>query len=136
MFVTAGGVRATTTPIDYVALVLLLIVVITGVAPTIFVNLIGEGYDYRTTVALWFRGLFGGNPEVSSMVGAPLIYRIHATAAWAIWIVWPFSRLVHAWSLPVWYLWRPYIVYRDRVATVPHEPGTSGRRWRSIGSRY
>ncbi|WP_227462712.1 MULTISPECIES: respiratory nitrate reductase subunit gamma [Nocardia] len=129
-------VRATTTPVDYVALILLLIVVITGVAPTIFVNLIGEGYDYRTTVALWFRGLFGGNPEVSSMVGAPLIYRIHATAAWAIWIVWPFSRLVHAWSLPVWYLWRPYIVYRDRIATVPHEPGTSGRRWRSIGSRY
>ncbi|PSR57617.1 respiratory nitrate reductase subunit gamma, partial [Nocardia nova] len=38
---------------------------------------------------MWFRGLFGGNPEVSSMVGAPLIYQIHATAAWAIWIVWP-----------------------------------------------
>lgn len=44
-------VRATTSPVDYVALVLLLIVIVTGVIPTIFVNLFGHGYDYRTTVA-------------------------------------------------------------------------------------
>lgn len=50
--------------------------------------------------------------------------------------VWPFTRLVHAWNIPLWYLWRPYIVYRGRVATHPTEPGTSGRRWRRIGARY
>jgi nitrate reductase gamma subunit len=30
--------------------------------------------------------------------------------------VWPFSRLVHAWSFPILYLVRPYIVYRRRPA--------------------
>ena len=55
-------VRATTTPIDYVTLILLLVVILTGIAPTIFVNLFGHGYDYRTTVAPWFRGLFASRP--------------------------------------------------------------------------
>ena len=44
--------------------------------------------------------------------------------------------LVHAWSAPLWYLWRPYIVYRSRKAVPPAEPGTSGRRWRKIGVPY
>ena len=30
--------------------------------------------------------------------------------------VWPFTRLVHAFSAPVGYLTRPYIVYRSRAA--------------------
>ena len=129
-------VRATTTAVDWVALILLLIIILTGIAPTIFVNLFGHGYDYRTTVAPWFRGLFSGQPDVTAMTTAPIIYQVHAAAAWAIWAVWPFSRLVHAWSYPLWYLWRPYIVYRSRRAAQPAEPGTGGRRWRKIGVPY
>src|SRR6185437_9904771 len=41
-------VRATTARIDYITLVLLLIIILTGIAPTIAVNLLGHGYDYRT----------------------------------------------------------------------------------------
>ena len=129
-------VRATTSPVDYVALILLLLVILTGIAPTIGVNLLGHGYNYRTTVAPWFRGLFAGSPDVTAIAHAPLIYQIHVTAAWLIWAVWPFSRLVHAWSYPLWYLWRPYIVYRSRRAVPPAEPGTGGRRWRKIGVPY
>ena len=55
-------VRATTAPVDYVALILLLVIILTGIAPTV-VNLFGRGYDYRTTVAPWFRGLFTGHPR-------------------------------------------------------------------------
>jgi nitrate reductase gamma subunit len=64
------------------------------------------------------------------------VYQVHAASAWLIWAVWPFTRLVHAWSAPLWYLWRPYIVYRSRVATAPAEPGTGGRKWRKIGVPY
>jgi hypothetical protein len=39
-------------------------------------------------------------------------------------------------ELPLWYLWRPFILYRSRVPDHPTEPGTSGRRWRRIGVRY
>jgi len=87
-------------------------------------------------VAPWFRGLFSGSPDVTAIANAPVVYQVHAASAWLIWALWPFSRLVHAWSAPVWYLWRPYVVYRSRVATRPAEPGTSGRRWRRIGVPY
>ncbi|HEX5349259.1 MAG TPA: respiratory nitrate reductase subunit gamma [Pseudonocardiaceae bacterium] len=129
-------VRATTSPVDWVALVLLAIVIVLGIIPTMGINLLGTGYDYRMSVALWFRGLFVGNPDVAAIAHAPLIYQVHATAAWAILAIWPFTRLVHAWSYPLWYLWRPFIIYRNRIPTNPTEPGTSGRRWRRIGVRY
>ncbi len=128
-------VRATTDPIDYVALVLLLVIILTGIAPTL-VNLVGSGYDYRTTVGPWFRGLFTFHPEVATVATAPILYQVHAISAWVIWAVWPFSRLVHAWSYPLWYLWRPYVVYRSRKASPPTEPGTGGRKWRKIGTPY
>ena len=129
-------VRATTTAVDYVALILLLAIIITGIIPTIGINLFGHGYDYRTTVAPWFRGLFSGNPQVTTIANAPVVYQVHAASAWLIWALWPFSRLVHAWSYPLWYLWRPYIVFRSRRAVPPPEPGTGGRKWRRISAPY
>ena len=33
------------------------------------------------------------------------------------WAAFPFSRLVHAWSIPLQYLGRPYILYRRRYST-------------------
>jgi nitrate reductase gamma subunit len=119
-----------------VTLVLLLVIILTGIAPTVLINVFGHGYDYRTTVAPWFRGLFSLNPDTSAIAHAPFIYQLHATAAWVIWGLWPFSRLVHAWSYPVWYLWRPYVVFRSRVPAPPAEPGTGGRKWRKIGAPY
>src|SRR5262249_20124853 len=129
-------VRATTSPVDYVALILLLIIILTGIVPTLFVNLLGHGYDYRTTVAPWFRGLFSGSPDVSAISNAPVVYQVHAASAWLIWAVWPFSPLAPAGSRPLWSLWRPYAVFRTRAAVHPAEPGTSGRRWRKIGVPY
>jgi hypothetical protein len=38
---------------------------------------------------------------------------LHAVAAWVIWAV-AVHALVHALELPLWYLWRPYVVYRGR----------------------
>ncbi len=34
--------------------------------------------------------------------------------ALALFALWPFTRLVHAFSVPIAYLFRPYIVYRSR----------------------
>jgi nitrate reductase gamma subunit len=87
-------------------------------------------------VSPWFRGLFIGHPDVAAVTTAPLIYQVHAISAWMIWMVWPFTRLVHAWSYPLWYLWRPYVVYRSKEPRRLNEPGTGGRRWRRIGVRF
>ncbi len=129
-------VRATTSAVDYLALILLGIISVLGIYLTLGVQQFGGGYDYRNTVSPWFRSLFAGSPDHRAIGAAPIMYQVHATAAWMIFAVWPFSRLVHAWSIPLWYLWRPYVVYRDRRAAPPPEPGTGGRKWRKIGVPY
>lgn len=114
---TVRRVAGTTTPVDAVTFALLAVVMILGMMETVGTNSLGGGYDYRSSVSVWFRGIFALNPQPALMVTAPLAYRLHALTAFLLFALWPFSRLVHAWSLPLQYLWRPYIVYRSRGGT-------------------
>lgn len=113
-------VRRTTTGTDRTTYLLLALVIASGMWATIGVNLIGGDYDYRETVGPWFRGLFMFNPDPALMSGAPLIYQLHALAAMLLYALWPFSRLVHAWSAPLAYLRRSPILYRPQ----PEEAAT------------
>lgn len=113
---TDRRVRATTTPTDRLTYLLLGVMLVTGMYATVGENLLGGGYDYRETVAPWFRGLFTLDPDTSLIAGAPLVYRVHAAGAWLLFALWPFSRLVHAWSVPLGYLGRSQILYRSRRA--------------------
>jgi len=109
-------VRRTTTYVDAATYVLLIVIITLGLIDTIWFNTIKGGYDYRHTVALWFRGIFLLDPRPDLMITAPLVYQLHAASAWLLFALWPFSRLVHAWSVPFQYLGRPYILYRSRYA--------------------
>jgi nitrate reductase gamma subunit len=109
-------VRRTTSPTDVAVYVLLAVVIGLGIGETLVYSAFGPGYDYRSTVAIWFRGLFVLDPRPAVMASAPLVYQVHAVSAWLLYALWPFSRLVHAWSLPIQYLGRPYILYRSRYA--------------------
>ncbi len=106
----------TTTYVDVATYVLLIVIITLGLIDTIWFNTIQGGYDYRHTVAAWFRGIFLLDPRPDLMLTAPLVYQLHAASAWLLFALWPFSRLVHAWSLPFQYLGRPYILYRSRYA--------------------
>ena len=107
-------VRRTTSRVDVATYVLLALVIGLGMVETIGYNALGGGYDYRSTVGVWFRGLLYLSPHPELMSGAPLVYQLHSAAAWLLFALWPFSRLVHAWSLPWQYIGRPYILYRRR----------------------
>ena len=109
-------VRRTTSPTDVAVYVLLAIVIGLGVGETLVFNAFGPGYDYRSSVAIWFRGLFVLDPRPGLMASVLVVYQVHALSAWLLFALWPFSRLVHAWSLPIQYLGRPYILYRRRYA--------------------
>jgi len=109
-------VRHTTSATDVAVYVLLAIVIGLGIGETLVVNAFGPGYDYRSSVAIWFRGLFVLDPRPDLMASVPVVYQMHAASAWLLYALWPFSRLVHAWSLPLQYLGRPYILYRSRYA--------------------
>lgn len=117
-------IRATTLPSDLIVFVLLGTLIVLGDIQTMGYNLFGSGYDYRLTVAPWFRTLFY-DPHPSLMADTPVAYQLHAALPWLLYAVWPFSRLVHAWSYPVQYFGRPYILYRRRHP-VAHRAGAAG----------
>jgi nitrate reductase gamma subunit len=114
-------VTVTTSYVDLLVYALLFFVIALGMIDTVFQNAAasGDGYNYRHTVAIWFRGVFAFQDRASLMASVPLVYQLHVLSAWAIFALWPFSRLVHAWSIPVQYLGRPYILYRRRFQASP-----------------
>jgi nitrate reductase gamma subunit len=112
--ITSTRVRVTTSRMDVAVYLLLGLVIGLGIAETIGRNTLGGGYDYRATVAVWFRSIIFLHPDPDAMVGVPVVYQLHATAAWLLFLIWPFTRLVHAWSIPFQYLGRPFILYRRR----------------------
>ena len=120
-------VRVTTTRWDWVAEGLLAVVIGLGMWATIAKNVVGGTYNYRETIAPWFRGIFTLNPDVSLVAGAPVLYQAHVVAAWLLLMVWSFTRLVHAWSVPVGYLVRSPILYRSRAAARSSDVIPNGR---------
>ncbi|PBC60350.1 respiratory nitrate reductase subunit gamma [Streptomyces sp. Tue6028] len=74
----------------------------------------GDGYNYRETIAPWARSLFTLRPRTELMEGVPVLYQVHAVIGMALIALVPYTRLVHMFSAPVQYLFRPYVVYRSR----------------------
>jgi respiratory nitrate reductase gamma subunit len=115
---TSDRVRRTTTRSDLLTYLLLTVLIVLGCWMTFGFNLATKSpYNYRDTVGVWWRSLFYLNPDVGAATEAPLIYQLHAIIAWGFWAAFPFSRLVHAWSIPLQYLGRPYILYRRRYSS-------------------
>ena len=55
-----------------------------------------------------------GDRTSAPLANAAFIFQAHALTAWLLLAIWPFTRLVHAWSVPVSYLGRAPILYRSR----------------------
>ena len=135
-----GRIRRVTTISDKILYAALAAMVLLGMSGTVVVNLLGAGYDYRDTIAVWFRGVLLFQPHPELMIGAPLVFQLHALGGFLFLALWPFTRLVHVWSAPIAYLWRPYVIYRTRRGPAPapqaspaavrdaaHRPVSSGR---------
>jgi nitrate reductase gamma subunit len=110
---TVGPVFSATTVMDKVMYLFLGAVILLGLWNTIASNILGH-FDYRESVSVWFRGIFRFNLAPELMADAPLGFQLHALVAFALFALWPFTRLVHVFSAPLGYLTRPYIVYRSR----------------------
>ena len=109
-----GPVFSATTRNDKAMYVLLAATIVAGLSTTVLGNLLGHPYDYRLTIAPYFRSIFYLHPDVNLITAAPIGFQIHVMLAWALFAAWPFTRLVHVFSAPVGYLTRPYVVYRSR----------------------
>ena len=115
---TSGPVFSATTHNDKLMYLVLVLAILTGLGMTVYFagTEIAGGHtqDYRETVSPWFRSIWVLTPDVAAMASADGPYKLHTLVGLALFSLFPFTRLVHAFSAPVGYLFRPYIIYRTR----------------------
>ncbi len=99
---------------DKFIVVLLFLIIGFGIYNTLFYNLYFGHFDYRSTISPWFRSLFIFSPDPGLMVNIPITYKIHVLLAFLTFGIWPFTRLIHIWSIPIAYIKRSHILYRRR----------------------
>lgn len=118
-----GAVRRVTkvtTRMDVVMYVFLAGSILFGTIAVIQFQVIGQfqapatEYNYRETVSPWIRSIIVFQPNAALMVGVPLAFKLHVLTSTGLFLIWPYTRLVHVLSVPVGYLFRPYVVYRSR----------------------
>ncbi len=123
-----GRVRATTTRSDLVLYPVLAGAIVLGILATVWGTAV-DRYAYRDTVSPWFRGIFALDPHASLMAHASFLFQAHAVSAWLLLAIWPLTRLVHVWSVPLAYVGRAPILYRSRLARTPRlSPSRRARR--------
>ncbi|MDP7724999.1 respiratory nitrate reductase subunit gamma [Mycobacterium sp. TY814] len=127
---TRAAVSLATTRNDKLMYLVLVCALVAGLSCTLMgLTHFGELHDYRQRVSIWFRSIWLLDPRGDLMVQAAAYYQIHVLIALLLFALWPFTRLVHAFSAPIGYLFRPYIVYRSRDTAEKHQlVGAAPRR--------
>ena len=124
-------IRATSGFGDNAVIVLLWIQLVLGLAtiPLSLGHL--DGREMLTFMA-WAQGIFAFDAKAASYIAdAHPVFKLHLFLGLTIFLVFPFTRLVHMLSAPVRYIWRPgYQVVRSRqtVARRPFRPKSSRRQ--------
>jgi len=129
---TTGPVFMATTKNDKTMYVVLVAAIVAGLSTTLLGSgVVGAEHNYRETVSPWFRSIFVLQPDADAMSAAPFAFQLHTVIGMVLFALWPFTRLVHAFSAPIAYLFRPYIVYRSRDTGTPRP---ARRGWERTGS--
>src|SRR5665811_1918785 len=104
----------TTSSFGDIAILLLLYAQLTLGLATISVSLEHLDGHVMVTFMTWAQGILRLQPGVSALIAdVPLIFKVHLALGMTIFLLFPFTRLVHVWSAPIWYLgWRGYQVVR------------------------
>ena len=104
--IASPRVRAVTSWMDVVVLLVLLTQVLLGVYVAIFYRW-GSSW-YATSAVPYLRSLFLLQPDLTMIAPLPLAVKAHIVNAFVFLAILPFSRLVHMLVVPIQYLWRPY----------------------------
>lgn len=97
-------IRATSSFGDTAILVLLLVQLCLGLA-TIPLSLQHSDGSQMVKLMYWAQGIFMFQPDAADYVAdAHWIFKAHLTVGLTILLVFPFTRLVHMLSAPIWYL--------------------------------
>lgn len=99
-------VRAVTSTMDWVLLLLLLVQVGTGIWIALGYRWGSEWYVH--TAVPWMHSLITLDPDIAYVVSLPAVVKTHALLGFVLIALFPFTRLVHVVTVPVTYLWRSY----------------------------
>ncbi|MCH4009244.1 respiratory nitrate reductase subunit gamma [Companilactobacillus sp.] len=108
-------VFATSSFSDLVVDLSFLIVIVLGLSASL-----GDGiffnphFNYRLNLSVWARQLFYFRPDFHLMQQVPLTFKFHVICGLLIFGFFPYTRLVHALTLPWQYLFRSPEVYRRK----------------------
>lgn len=111
---TDARIRKTSSPMDLVILGVLWVQLVLGLA-TIPASIAHSDGGTMLALADWAQRIVtfrAGAAEAVTDVG--LVYKLHLVLGMVMVLLFPFSRLVHIWSAPIWYLGRRYQVVRTR----------------------
>ncbi len=72
--------------------------------------------DASVMIALaeWAQSIIYLRPEPALLANVNTVFKIHMFFGMTIFLVFPFTRLVHVWSAPFSYAWRPYQIVRTK----------------------
>ncbi len=112
---TDPRIRQTSTRMDLAILGILWVQLTLGLLTLPFSIAHSDG-SAMLVLAHWAQGILTLQPvDVAALQTLDWPYLVHLVLGMTIFLVFPFSRLVHIWSAPVWYLGRPgYQVVRTR----------------------
>jgi len=81
------------------------------------------------TLATYLQGIATFRPDAAPLVGIEWHFLVHMVLGMTIFLLFPFSRLVHVWSgfATVAYFFRPYQVVRSRRLNVPADQNEARR---------
>ena len=126
---TSAKLQKVTTNLDLTLLVLLGFQVLTGIGIALQLRWGAAWATGTTTPYLW--SLLTLRPELGYVTELPGLVQVHIVGAWVIAAVLPFTRLVHVFSLPFSYIFRPHqrvIWTRPRPAPVNIAASPDSRR--------
>ncbi|HVC50088.1 MAG TPA: respiratory nitrate reductase subunit gamma [Burkholderiales bacterium] len=113
---TEPRIRATSKPMDIIILVWILVTLLLGLTTILFSAQHPDGSE-MLLLANWAQHIATFRPGAAVfLVAVPLIYKIHLFFGMTLFLLFPFSRLVHVWSgfAALGYLTRNYQIVRQR----------------------
>lgn len=108
-------VRATSSTMDITLLFLILAQLVLGLI-SIFVSFGHLDGAEMLKLMAWAQNLvlLNGTVAAASVMDVHIIFKLHIVLGMTLFLVFPFSRLVHVWSVPVKYFTRNYQVVRTK----------------------
>ncbi|MGY6217597.1 respiratory nitrate reductase subunit gamma [Methylolobus aquaticus] len=111
---TDPRIRATSTRMDIVLLYLLMAQLVLGLL-TLPISLFHLDGSNMLRLAEWAQRIVTFRAGAAEQVAqVSWVFKLHLTLGITLFLIFPFSRLVHIWSAPLGYLVRPYQVVRQR----------------------